>query len=197
MDVEKEPPDRGPPPDDHDVIMEGTPTSMAQKRFRDNEDNPGLSKAKKTSPDSNLPAASIQTTFIHPMLSEENKAYSESDSGPFIVHVQKEEESNSGFSIRPIKFGQLLFKNNIKNIARDGIKRIGRNRVSVEFTSARDANNFVKNPLPKISTKPTYPHIISVEWVLSGEFPLTLEWMSSWTPLWCRLVTVSFLNQDD
>uniref|UniRef100_A0A2A4J5G1 Endonuclease/exonuclease/phosphatase domain-containing protein n=1 Tax=Heliothis virescens TaxID=7102 RepID=A0A2A4J5G1_HELVI len=47
----------------------------------------------------------------------------------------------------------FLFNNNIANIVRDGVKRVGRNRVSVEFASPQDANAFLIN---SILTKNSY-----------------------------------------
>lgn len=41
----------------------------------------------------------------------------------------------------------FLFKNNINNIVRDGIEKVSRNRVSVQFGSAQDANSLLMNRL--------------------------------------------------
>lgn len=70
--------------------------------------------------------------------------YSVLDKGPFIVHVSRQEtQPNAGTVLHPVSFGRFLANNNISNIT--GIKRVGRNRVSVEFTSPQDANAFLAN----------------------------------------------------
>lgn len=74
--------------------------------------------------------------------------YNDSDKGPYIVQVQLIEDSpSSGSTLHPIKFGNFLFKNNMKNILNDGIKRVGRNRLVVHFRTPLDANNFLDNNL--------------------------------------------------
>lgn len=65
----------------------------------------------------------------------------------YIIQVYYINKSYSGATLRPIKFGQFLFKNNIQNISKNGLKQIGGNRISVQFISAEDANNFLSNPL--------------------------------------------------
>lgn len=73
------------------------------------------------------------------------KRYIEQDSGPYIVHVQSKEDSPSdGTTLHPI-FGNFLFKNNLKNVLEDGIKRIGRNRLAVQFKTPNAANTFLAN----------------------------------------------------
>lgn len=72
--------------------------------------------------------------------------YSATDTGPFIVHVSRiESQPDSGTTLHPINFGLFLFKHKISNIIRDGVKRVGRNRVSVQFNSPQDANAFLSN----------------------------------------------------
>ncbi|CAG9137836.1 unnamed protein product [Plutella xylostella] len=87
--------------------------------------------------------------------------YSAMDRPPYLVHVSRyEQESNSGSTMHPIKFGQLLMKLKIANIMQDGIKRVGRNRVAVEFKSPESANAFIVHPelTPKgyLTSIPTY-----------------------------------------
>ncbi|RVE40167.1 hypothetical protein evm_015183 [Chilo suppressalis] len=43
-------------------------------------------------------------------------------------------------------FGKFLFTHNIKNVVADGVKKVGRNRISVQFKSASDANSFIDHP---------------------------------------------------
>ena len=74
--------------------------------------------------------------------------YSDVDKPPYIVHVSRvETQPNAGTVLHPVTFGLFLLKNNIANIIRDGVKRVGRNRVSVEFRSHQDANSFLINSL--------------------------------------------------
>lgn len=94
----------------------------------------------KVTPTKVLKAATNSTTA--------RKKYSNMDKSPFIVHVsRKEEERNSGTTLHHVKFGLFLLQNNINNILPDGIKRLGRNRVAVEFKSPEDANAFLSNPV--------------------------------------------------
>ncbi|KAJ0172469.1 hypothetical protein K1T71_002741 [Dendrolimus kikuchii] len=44
-------------------------------------------------------------------------------------------------------FGKLMVNAKIGKIAQQGIKNVGRNRVSVEFLTPHDANEFVSNPI--------------------------------------------------
>lgn len=92
-------------------------------------------------------SSSIQSIYVHPDFSDDKKTYSPDDSAPYIVHVSKKVlDPSAGTVLRPIKFGHFLHFNKIRNVTRDGVKRIGRNRVSVEFYSADDANSFLRHP---------------------------------------------------
>ncbi|KAJ8720537.1 hypothetical protein PYW08_006002 [Mythimna loreyi] len=96
--------------------------------------------------------------------------YSALDKGPFIVHVSRIETTpNAGTTLHPVNFGKFLISNNIANVLRDGVKRVGRNRVSVEFTSPQDANAFITNSLLPLLrntvTQHQYQHTTSHEWV--------------------------------
>lgn len=94
-----------------------------------------------------LAVPSIQNVYTHSNI-DLSKQYSSKDKGPFLVHVSLlESDPSAGSSIRPIIFGKFLYSNKIKNIAKDGIKKIGRNKISITFSSASDANNFVNNQL--------------------------------------------------
>lgn len=74
--------------------------------------------------------------------------YSVMDKFPYLVHVTRlETQPNSGTTLHPVNFGKFLINNNIANIVRGGVKRVGRNRVSVEFVSPQDANSFLVNSL--------------------------------------------------
>ncbi|XP_045504086.1 uncharacterized protein LOC123700795 [Colias croceus] len=72
--------------------------------------------------------------------------YTEHDSYPFVVHVQRCESSpGDGSTLHPITFGNFLKKNSFKNIVAGSVKRIGRNRCVVAFSTAHDANTFINN----------------------------------------------------
>lgn len=102
--------------------------------------------AKKNISDLDIPSASIENVYSHPS-TESTRSYSENDVGPFIVHISRSEnDPAAGLSLRPIKIGQILMKNNIQNIVRGGIKVVGRNRVAIEFASASAANCFTSHP---------------------------------------------------
>lgn len=93
------------------------------------------------------PSDSVAHLYEHPDLKGGRK-YSVNDGGPFLIHVSRiETEPSSGTTLNPIKFGQAMLNARVQNISRDGVKKIGRNRVSVEFTSAEAANSFLSDPL--------------------------------------------------
>ncbi|KAI5641578.1 hypothetical protein NE865_06335 [Phthorimaea operculella] len=72
--------------------------------------------------------------------------YDPKDPGPYIVHVQfAEENGKSGATLHPLDFSYFLFQNGMKNIIQNGVKRIGRNRLSISFGSWKEANLFVLN----------------------------------------------------
>lgn len=130
-------------PDPPDLPAIAIPGS---KRRAENDVN--ASSAKKTIVNKETASASIQTMYLHPSLVVGIKEYTSLDKGPFVVHVSRTEpEPAAGTAIRPIQFGQFLFKNKISNICTDGVKKVGRNKISVEFSSAVAANKFLDNPL--------------------------------------------------
>lgn len=97
----------------------------------------------------------------HPKQNVARANYITTDKAPFLVHVSREESSpNSGTVLHPLKFGQFLFDAKIPNILSNGIKRVGRNKISVEFRNHQDANDFIINPLLAkngfTATIPTY-----------------------------------------
>ncbi|KAI5642941.1 hypothetical protein NE865_04980 [Phthorimaea operculella] len=72
--------------------------------------------------------------------------YDPKDPGPYIVHVQfAEENGKSGATLHPLDFSYFLFQNGMKDIIQNGVKRIGRNRLSISFGSWKEANLFVLN----------------------------------------------------
>uniref|UniRef100_A0A2A4JUB7 Endonuclease/exonuclease/phosphatase domain-containing protein n=1 Tax=Heliothis virescens TaxID=7102 RepID=A0A2A4JUB7_HELVI len=115
-------------------------TSLADHQYASNQNN------RKRSVDD------INTTDIIPTKQQRNQIgrskYSATDKAPFIVHVSRlESQPNAATTLHPVTFGMFLVKNNIGNIVRDGVKKVGRNRVSVEFTSPQDANSFIINSI--------------------------------------------------
>ncbi|KAJ0169488.1 hypothetical protein K1T71_015075 [Dendrolimus kikuchii] len=87
-----------------------------------------------------------------------------------------------------MQFGKFLLNSNVGKITQQGVKNVGRNRISVEFTSPQDANNFVNNPvLLTANYKPSIPTFnvtrmgvvrdVPVDWsmeefVLQSDIPL-------------------------
>lgn len=125
------------------LLHQDEPENLKRKRPIDIEET---ICPKKTIINPDQASASIDTVYTHPTLTDE-KLYCKEDKAPFIVHIfRSSPDLTLGDSIRPIKFGQFLTRNNVRNITADGIKRIGRNRISVEFKSQDDANAFIKNP---------------------------------------------------
>lgn len=158
--MDRVPPDPPDPPDPTNIseresfpiAMESSPPVFSQLGTKRRIEAPASPSVPQKKTLSNLTQSFVPTPndslFIHPSISDTQKAYSVLDKGPFIVHVSRNESSpSSGTTIRPIIFGQLLSKNKVKNIVNDGVKKIGRNRISVEFKSFKDANDFIINPL--------------------------------------------------
>ncbi|KAI5643943.1 hypothetical protein NE865_04119 [Phthorimaea operculella] len=72
--------------------------------------------------------------------------YDPNDPGPYIVYVQfAEENGKTGATLHPLDFSYFLYQNGMKNIIENGVKRIGRNRLSISFGSWKEANLFVLN----------------------------------------------------
>lgn len=95
------------------------------------------------------PSQSQTQTPTSPFTPIGRERYSDRDQGPFVVHVQKLESApDSGTILHPISFGLFLQKRfrEFPNVVEGSIKRIGRNRVSISFHSAEDANLFLSSP---------------------------------------------------
>lgn len=74
------------------------------------------------------------------------KEYIQSDVSPYLVHVQRETDTlNSGTTLHPIAFGNFLKRGGFKNIIPGSVKRIGRNKCTVAFSTCSDANEFLKS----------------------------------------------------
>ncbi|CAH2238588.1 jg23693 [Pararge aegeria aegeria] len=135
--MEADPP-MHPYPGEHVEIPQRTQTRKRKRRETQTRkrtqrrENPRLIKKSISDPASANP--SIQLIYIHPSLEVASKKYLDTDSGPFVVYVSREvTDPSAGSSIRAIKFGQFLYKNKIKSIVNDGVKSVGRNKMSVEF----------------------------------------------------------------
>lgn len=156
-----------PPPDPPDptsaspMLTEET-RSASKRRMESDENGSTAIQSKKTVTSPDMAAASIQTIWHHALMVIGVKEYSTADKGPFIIHVARQEpDPAAGTTIRPIKFGQFLNNHHVTNICSDGIKQVGRNRISVEFRTAVDANKFLDNTVllsqyKYIATIPTY-----------------------------------------
>lgn len=87
-----------------------------------------------------------QTPQILSQGTEARRLYGLGDKGPFVVHVSRIEESpNSGTVLNPVSFGRLLNFLRCKNIIDGSLARIGRNRVSMAFSTYQAANIFTLN----------------------------------------------------
>lgn len=71
--------------------------------------------------------------------------YNDHHSGPYMVFVESISDNHNLGSLHPMSLGRLFYENKIPNIKQ--ILRKGRNRVQINFTSNKAANNFLLNPL--------------------------------------------------
>lgn len=131
------------PPDPPDKLFEYTPvmTVTLPNPGNDAMDAENISNRKR-------PAQSPPVTVINPpKVAKVNgrQCYTPNDAPPYIVHVALRDSQTSGTTLHPVKFGMFLMKNNINNVRMDGVKRLGRNKISVEFKSHQDANSFLIN----------------------------------------------------
>ncbi|XP_045502915.1 uncharacterized protein LOC123699911 [Colias croceus] len=181
-----DPPDPPKPPDVQERSME-LDISQNKRQRCPSPESTDESPIKRFVPSDPILPSVNPSIFVDPILNNPIR-YSGDEVGPYIVHVSRvENDPSAGLSIRPIKFGSFLYRQKVPNILRDGVKSVGRNRISVEFVSAEDANNFLSLPaLAEAKFKafiPTY-HItrmgivkgIPVEWTMDdlvecAEFP--------------------------
>lgn len=94
-----------------------------------------------TSNNINIHNMDIQTT--QPKKTLPPAKYSIVNSGPFLVHLYSTDK-NIGH-LHPVKLGKLLFENKISNI--EIIKKLGMNKLEIQFRTYADANSFLENPL--------------------------------------------------
>lgn len=134
------------PPDPPDP--EGNYTLINKGKKRPSENPEQSSAAKKVITSIEMASASIQNVYVDPAVVIGLQSYSEIDKGPYLVHVSRTEpDPSAGTTIRPIKFGQFLKNHKFSNICPGGVKQVGRNKISVQFNSANDANTFITSDI--------------------------------------------------
>ncbi|KAL0895859.1 hypothetical protein ABMA27_011882 [Loxostege sticticalis] len=70
--------------------------------------------------------------------------YNESDSAPYVVHVQKIEKTpNEGSPMHALAFGKFLKQNSFQCIVNGSVKQIGRSKISISFSNFNHANLFL------------------------------------------------------
>ncbi|KAG6458273.1 hypothetical protein O3G_MSEX010785 [Manduca sexta] len=143
----EDPPDGGGgKPPDLAVFMDCTSnlnTTNNRSVLKRSADHIHISEIKKNRP----PSESIQSVFSVPGFDINSKLlYSASDKGPFMVFISKSmSDPSSGVLLKALKFAQFMYRHDIKGVIDGGIKSLGRNKLSVQFSSAEEANNFVGN----------------------------------------------------
>lgn len=141
MSSANEPPDGGGGVDADMFIEDSQPVAPVKRKASDCPTSPSPKKRDPV-------GASIQTTYVHPKFQNEHILYKDG-SGPFIVIVKKKGDPRTHIQIDHLKFGMLLHKNKIGGIVSGGILKKGPNKISVEFKSAMEANNFFESDLLK------------------------------------------------
>ncbi|KAI5637966.1 hypothetical protein NE865_09341 [Phthorimaea operculella] len=113
-----------------------------QKQFNTMEQDPSQDQIL----DKNQPQYPTTEKEPYPKKSVFRSLYDPKDPGPYIVHVQfAEQNGKTGATLHPLDFSYFLYQNGMKNIIENGVKRIGRNRLSISFGSWKEANLFVLN----------------------------------------------------
>ncbi|KAL0841644.1 hypothetical protein ABMA28_015296 [Loxostege sticticalis] len=85
--------------------------------------------------------------------------YNESDSAPYIIHVEKVVASpNDGATLHPVELGKFLKKYSFKSIIDGSVKSIGRRKITISFADFSEANSFLShNSLESMSLKAYIP----------------------------------------
>lgn len=110
-------------------------------------DHPQEIPEKRSAP-SLPPSASVQHSYILPGYeSQSDLKYTDTDSGPFVVHVAKSENdlSTSSKNMQTFKIAQVIYNGKVSGIQE--IKNLGRNKVAIYFKKYSDANAFLCHPL--------------------------------------------------
>lgn len=145
----EEPPDGGGGTPPETELMECSQNSVdgrirpeIRKRPRESEI---LVDAKRNKPPSN----SIQSVYTKPGFESDSKfLYSDSDRAPFTVFISREEtDPRQGLTLNSLKFAQFIHSKGFKGVVQGSVKSLGRNRMSIDFATFIDANNFVSNPI--------------------------------------------------
>jgi hypothetical protein len=121
------------PPDPPDVTLDSFEDenvvemrTTVKRKFDDSSNTPTHSRAEPHPPplkkDNNV-----------------NVSYRSDSPGPYTVYIQNIEDK----PLRPMTFGQMLMKDNISGIITGGLKKEGRNKISLNFLTPKDANSFV------------------------------------------------------
>lgn len=96
----------------------------------------------------NTPSASIQHIYVRPGYENDcDIKYTTSDTGPFIVHVSRDDsdQPNTTTRMRALKMAQTIYNGKVAGIKE--IKSIGKNKMSIYFLTALDANAFLDHPV--------------------------------------------------
>lgn len=118
--------------------------NLSRKRRGDEDSLTPSGGPKNTIINPSLSSPSSQSFHTHPSLLNGSPSYTDTDKGPFIVHVSREiQDPAFKIFIRPITFCKFLHTHKISDI----VKSVGRNRISVKFTSAQAANSFLSNEI--------------------------------------------------
>jgi len=122
------------------LISEAGPTLTSRKRPSDSEPTSTSTKSSRPSPENSTVSHHGSTSGSITALTEiiRNNRYSESNAGPFDVHVQRLPGENTRLQLHPTFVGRVVCDLNIDDILE--IKKIGFSKVSV-FFKFRDAAN--------------------------------------------------------
>lgn len=115
-------------------LLDESPVNNASELIPSNSNNNKINPTPSITTESDRKSDSFRTQYIS------------SDTYPYLVHVQRIQSApGDGSTLHPVSFGNFLKKNNILNIVPGSVKRIGRNRCAVAFSTFYDANSFLCN----------------------------------------------------
>lgn len=147
----------------------------------------------------NIPApaiASLQHTFTRPGYEENNALkYTETDLGPFVVHVRRPDNYSSTLSnsMRMYKLAQIIYNGQVSGVIE--MKNIGRDKISVIFKTYQEANSFLSNPL--LSSKNLTASIPRYQLTRMGVIhQIPLDWSLEELVLWteCRPESITIVK---
>lgn len=133
----------------NDVHCHCSPTALVEQKNNDVEMTPSQDPfLQPSAPQSQILQPSQPSQTLQPSQPLARMSYVSTDISPFIVHIQKKVSSpDENVQLKELTFGQFLKKNSFKNIIVGSLKRIGRNRITIEFRNYQDANAFLNSPL--------------------------------------------------